>query len=316
MKEKLTLWNLNPARERDDIILPGSPERCVNRTAVEDVDGAVWMLEQLYPGQFDRRERIGRALSALETAGLAIPAYKAGIEGRYVIENEDSHWQISPYVPGDPLPQPDFVDDAERGRHLGTFLASLRHAGIGIREFDQQPRFDLEAYVNQLMASMAPREPESHSALIPVLPTLVPLFEAWQDLPMSICHGDFHPLNIIWEEQAVAAVVDWEFTGIRPALFDAANCLGCVGIEDPAALVKGLAPALLLTLRDSGSLDPTSLALLPELVLGIRFAWMSEWLRKQDREMVTLELHYMRLLANSLDSLLPAWQKILGYPTT
>jgi homoserine kinase type II len=311
MNDDLTPWGLGPGKVRDDITLPGSPERCLSRRAVEDRNGQVWMLEELRPGQADRRERIGRALAALQTSGLPVPAYRPGPDNRYAVEMDGTHCQLSPYVPGDPLPQPEFVDHTERGQSLGQFLADLRRAGTAIRDFDREPPFILEDYVNELMAAMRPRRPEIHDALLPVLPLLTPLFEAWHDLPHALAQGDFHPLNVIWQDRNAAAVIDWEFMGIRPALFDTANCLGCVGIEDPYALVKGLAPALLTTLKNHHCLDQKSFSLLPELTLGLRFAWMSEWLRRKDTPMTNLELRYMRLLANSLDTLLPAWEKIV-----
>ncbi len=311
MIENLSLWSLTPGQSRPDIVLPGSPERCIARQAVEDDSGQVWMLEQLRPGQFDRREQIGRSLAVLSETGLPIPAYLPGPDGRFVVEQDNEHWQLSPFVPGDPLPQPEFVDEAERGESLGLFVASLRRAGTAIHEFETAPAFILEDYVNELMGAMAPRRPEYHEALLPVLGTLAPLFEAWSDLPHALCQGDFHPLNVIWQGKRVAAVIDWEFMGLRPALFDVANCLGCVGIEDPSALVRGLAPALLRTLRNANCLDQANFTLLPEMILAMRFAWMSEWLRKQDGEMAELEVRYMRLLGNSIDTLLPAWKKVL-----
>jgi homoserine kinase type II len=279
---------------------------------VEDGTGRVWVLEILRPGQFDRRERIGRTLASLSSEGLPVPAYLPGPDGRFCVEQDGSHYQISPFVPGDPLPQPEYIEDADRGENLGRFLADLHRIGSTVREFDLEPRFDLENYVNELMGAMGPRSPAMHDALLPVLPILIPLFEAWNDLPLALCQGDFHPLNVIWQGHSAAAVIDWEFAGLRPALFDAANCLGCVGIEEPRALVRGLAPALLATLKEYGCLDSSSLSLLPELLLGLRFAWMSEWLRRKDTEMIGLEVRYMRLLANSMDTLLPAWQKIVG----
>ncbi|WP_207264961.1 phosphotransferase [Desulfovibrio sp. Huiquan2017] len=312
MTDLLSLWGLPDGHPRTDIILPGSPERCRSRRAVEDERGRVWMLEALHPGQFGRRERIGRALDKLSRAGLPVPAYLAGPDGRYVVEHDGQYYQLSPYVPGDPLPQPEFIEDDARGESLGAFLCRLREMSGTVREFDDEPPFLLEGYVNDLMTVMAERRPDLHRALTSVPPALLPLFEAWNGLPSAFCHGDFHPLNVIWHGRAAVAVIDWEFAGIRPCLFDAANCLGCVGIEDPAALVRGLAPALLRTLRRGLYLDKDSFRLLPELILGLRFAWMSEWLRRKDEEMIEIEVAYMRLLANSLDTLLPAWQKILG----
>nr|WP_321259539.1 phosphotransferase [uncultured Pseudodesulfovibrio sp.] len=314
MIERLTLWGLTPGRHIPDIELPGSPQRCMGRAPVEDDSGRVWVLEHLHPTQFDRRERIGRALSFLEDTGFPVPAYLPDLNGHFVAEHGNDHYQLSPFIPGTPLPQPEFIEDKERGHNLGAVLAALHNAGTNIREFDTEPPFVLEDYVNDLMAKVAPRQPIIHDALLPVLDSLAPLFEAWDDLPKALCHGDFHPLNTIWRDQSVAAVIDWEFIGIRPALFDVANCLGCVGIEDPLALVRGLTPALLSTLQDTGCLEKTNFALLPELLIGMRFAWMSEWLRRHDTEMIDIEISYIRLLTNSIDSLLPAWKNILGQP--
>lgn len=311
MIERLALWGLTPGRAREDIFLPGSPERCVTRQAVENDTGTIWMLEQLRPGQFDRREKIGRTLHALAKSGMPIPAYIPDADGRFAIELNGNHYQLSPFVEGEPLPQPEFVDHSERGESLGHFIADLHDKGAAIRDFDLEPPFILEDYINELMGNIAPRRPDVHEPLLPVLSALVPLFEAWNGLPSALCQGDFHPLNVIWRDRKATAVIDWEFMGRRPALFDVANCFGCVGMEDPRALVNGLAPALLLTLRDRSTLDNASLALLPEMVLGLRFAWMSEWLRKKDEEMVEWEIRYMRLLANSIDTLLPAWKQIL-----
>jgi len=308
------LFGLAPGRERPDIALPGSPERSAARLAVEDADGRVWVAERLAPGQRDRRERLGRALAALDRAGLPVAAYLPGPDGRFTADGPGGSWQVSPFVPGDRLPRPDYVDHGPRGTALGGFLADLKEAAPGVREFDQSPRFLLEEYVNELLEAVRPRRPEVHAALTPALPVLAPLFEAWAGLPESLCQGDFHPLNVIWRGQEVAAVIDWEFAGLRPALFDAANCLGCVGIEDPRALVGGLAPALLRALHGRRVLDPDGFALLPELVLGMRFAWMSEWLRRGDAEMIGLEVRFIRLLANSLDTLGPAWRRIVDRP--
>jgi homoserine kinase type II len=41
----------------------------------------------------------------------------------------------------------------------------------------------------------------------------------------------------------------------------------------------------------------------------MRFAWMSEWLRRNDREMQNLESDYMNLLARNLDGLSRIWSR-------
>ncbi|WP_285906696.1 phosphotransferase enzyme family protein [Pseudodesulfovibrio pelocollis] len=307
----LTLWGLTPGHDRPDIPLQGSPERCEARAAVQDAAGRVLVLERLGPASVARRERIGTFLHRLRQAGLPIPAPLTGPDGRIVVHGQGAHWQLSPFVPGDPLPQPDYVDQPQRGVHLGRFLGALRRAGTGSHEFDGESGFSLPAYIDALMTTIGQRQPNLYRTLTPVMAAIAPLAEAWAGLDTAPCHGDFHPGNVIWHGHGVAAVIDWEFAGHRPVLYDAANCLGCVGMEDPAALVRGLAPALLCTLRDEECLPPPALALLPETVLALRMAWLSEWLRRDDRSMIDLEVRFMRLLANSLDTLLPAWRTIL-----
>jgi homoserine kinase type II len=301
--EKLHMWGLEPAKLRQEIALPGSPERCVKRLAVEDAKGDVWVLERLFPKQRARRERIGALLAHLADAGLDVAPYQALPGGRFVAEADGYHWQVSPYAAGDILPQPDYVDHAERGVALGGFLADLHEVVLGYPAFAPEPALTLKEYTAELLRVMHTREPELRAALKPLKLELAPLFEAWAELPHGLKHGDFHPLNVVWRGRGVVAVLDWEFAGNRPKLYDLANCLGCVGIEDPSALSHGLAPAMLATLRDRGMLDCRDVKLLPYMILGLRFAWMSEWLRRKDAEMQALELRYMRLLANSMDEL-------------
>lgn len=304
----LKAWGIDSGTLRQDIVVPGSPERCVQRQVVEDEAGNVWVLERLFPKQHERRGRIGRALNVLRETGMPVLFYQAGSDGHHVVRENGFHWQLAPYVPGDPLPQPDFVDHSERGEALADFLIALRREGEHIREFDQEPDFDLPAYVNELMEAMRPRKPELHQSLLDVREALKPFFAAWKDLPRCLCHGDFHPLNVIWKHMEVAAVIDWEFAGQRPVLYDVANCLGCVGIEDPNALGSGLAPAMLRRMHGAGLLDGVSFGWLPHLLLGLRFAWMSEWLRRKDMEMQELELKYMTVLTRNLDGLGRLWR--------
>jgi homoserine kinase type II len=44
-----------------------------------------------------------------------------------------------------------------------------------------------------------------------------------------------------------------------------------------------------------------------EFIVALRFAWLSEWLRRKDSEMIGLELDYMRLLIDNKNSLQKAW---------
>jgi len=120
-------------------------------------------------------------------------------------------------------------------------------------------------------------------------------------------HGDPHPLNVIWgESDTIRAVIDWEFAGIKPAAYDAALIMGCVGIEEPGALEGPLVRTLLGDLRTGGHPAGTEPALWA-LVLAIRFAWLADWLRRSDEQMVALETDYIRLLIEKRTELSMAW---------
>jgi homoserine kinase type II len=128
-------------------------------------------------------------------------------------------------------------------------------------------------------------------------------------IPISFCHGDFHPLNIIWNKNRIKAVIDWEFTGFKPEIFDAANLVGCAGIEDPEGLGMPMVMAFIRELKNADIISPKGWDLFPEYILALRFAWLSEWLRKNDTEMLDLEARYMEILMTHMDELRSIWNK-------
>jgi len=46
----------------------------------------------------------------------------------------------------------------------------------------------------------------------------------------------------------------------------------------------------------------------PEYLLALRFAWLSEWLRQEDKEMIEMEEAYMDLLVDNMDILRQGWE--------
>jgi homoserine kinase type II len=44
-----------------------------------------------------------------------------------------------------------------------------------------------------------------------------------------------------------------------------------------------------------------------EFVIAARFAWLAEWLRKRDGEMVNLELVYLKLLMDHAEMIRKTW---------
>lgn len=327
MREDLTpiaaLFGIEMTRTREDLFIPGSPERCIWRAVIEDDRERTWVIERITGRQKVRRERIGTVLNRLIEKGLEfVPAYRpvggfrrGKSSGAYVAEASGVLWQASPYIINLPLPQPAYVDDEWRGRAVGELLARFDAASRDkavLAALRPHPEHEdalqpLPEYIGELMDVVAERNPQVHRRLTPVCRFLDPWTEAWGGLDRTPAHGDMHPLNILWGREEIVGLIDWEFVAMRPALYDAANCVGCVGIEDPQALGRGLVPALMRTLRERELLTADTGRMFFELMVGIRFAWMSEWLRKKDREMVELELDYLDLLLEHAGDIKKMW---------
>jgi len=301
----LEYWGLTPGRLLRDIELAGSPQRCRKRVVVQDAAGGLWILEQLLPGQAGRRARIARALEALAPEFPLAPAYRRTLKGEGVLASQGRSWQLAPFVQHEELPRPAYLHEAGMGASLGDCLAQLRRAAALVPAEASGPLFDLPGYIRELLHTLRERRPDVAYRAEAAAAALAPLEAAWDTLPRAFCHGDCHPLNALWSHGRVVALIDWEFCGPRPRLYDLATCLGCVGVEDPAALGGRFARGLLEGSGEPG--DEEAGELLPELVLALRFGWLSEWLRNDDEPMVTLELDYMELLASNLGRLRGVW---------
>jgi len=86
-----------------------------------------------------------------------------------------------------------------------------------------------------------------------------------------------------------------------------ANMVGCLGVEHPSSLVGDLVTNLIAQVKDADIYADRSWENFIEFVVALRFAWLSEWLRKEDREMIALELDYLDLLIQNRDLLAREW---------
>lgn len=290
-----------------EVALPGSPERCIQRGMAEDSQGRLWVLERLHEGQAASRERIGRLLHELQRELPLLAPYRQTVEGAYVLQREGCCWQLSPYVRHEPLQRPHYLVEAGMGASLGSFLRLLRQAQLSEAALEEfPPPFSLPDYVGDLLRRMERVATQYAPRARFLAQSLSRFWDDWAELPLALCHGDCHPLNALWRRGRVAAIIDWEFCGPRPGLYDLANCLGCLGVEDPQALGGAFALGMLEACRET-LLTGDEANHLPEFVLALRFAWLSEWLRHKDTPMVELELDYMELLSRRKGRLQQLW---------
>ncbi|MBF0485217.1 MAG: aminoglycoside phosphotransferase family protein [Candidatus Omnitrophica bacterium] len=309
IRNVLRFWDIEAKCLRPEIFIAGSPERTDYRVVVETVKGALLVVEKVSPRLLEHKQRIAQALQFLKAQKLSpITPYLDSSQGLFLVKAEDFFWQVVPFVVGVELNRPEYIFDDWRGIVAGEFLTALHFASQGIPFFKSTDSFSLPAYIDELMGVIRKRRRDVVSQIDAIYSYVQKyLYPVYIDLPTGFCHGDYHPVNIIWQDKAMAAVIDWEFLGYKPELYDAANMLSCLGIEDPEGLKNGAAVHFVHTLKGAGVYSDISFQHLLDLVIAVRFAWLSEWLRKKDNDMIEMEFDYFHILSSSRKEIETAW---------
>lgn len=212
------------------------------------------------------------------------------------------------FIDGVPLDRRRYLHEGWRAEPLSGFLIELKDKSRGLPYFSPEERFSIAAYILTLLSEIEGHAPALMPRVGRVLAFLEKGFLGIHDtLPARFCHGDYHPLNIIWGKDDIRSVIDWEFAGIKPEIYDLANMVGCLGVEHPSSLVRDLVMNLIAQVKGAGIFAAISWDHFHEFVVALRFAWLSEWLRKADREMIGLELDYLELLVRNRDRLAREW---------
>jgi len=274
----------------------------LSRVVMEDNSGRRFLVEQFDQKKWTVRDRVARAVEFLFTSGLRrVLPYRKSVRGEFLPFFKGDCFQVSDFLEGTPLKRPDYLSSAAMGKHTARFLVQLSAAATGMEEHLSFPRFSIKNYVHDLFRTMKIHDRPMYDRFVPVLDFLETEFMPAHDhLPFAFCHGDLHPLNIIWNKDEIRAVIDWEFAGVKPDLYDAANFVGCAGIENPNGLGMDMVMTFLAKLHQTDVIKEMGWRFFPEYVLALRFAWLSEWLRKKDCEMIDLEHAFMRILVDHM----------------
>lgn len=302
-------WGIRTVSTRTDKEIQGSPERSAARVVIEDDTGTLYLLEKFDGSRFSLRNRVAQTVQYLNTKGLKTAvAYLRTIQGDFLPFYEGHCFGVTPFLNSTVLVRPDYLNSGEMGKSLALFLLQLAEASIGIEKEVFLEHFSIKTYIIKLFSEMKRYDIVVYDKFLPFLTFLNESFMKNHDLlPQKFCHGDFHPLNVIWNGEKVKAVIDWEFTGIKPQIYDAANLVGCAGIEDPNSLAGPMVMNFLTRVQASCVYEEESWQIFPEYVLALRFGWLSEWLRKKDMEMIQMEADYMQILMKNMDALKSGW---------
>jgi homoserine kinase type II len=305
----LSLWGLRLKATQPQMTIQGSPERTAFRMVVEDDKGAYYVLEQIARRDLEKKRQISRTLDFFAQQKVPhIQPYLIGSIGEAILEYRKEFWQLSPFVAGVSLDRENYIKEGWRGLVLADFLLALRAKANDVPGFAKKNPFSIKVYIDDLLSTIRQHRPELLAQIGPVREFLDREFMLIHDqLPISFCHGDYHPLNVIWSTDDIRAVIDWEFLGYKPEIYDVSNIVGCVGMEHPSALTGDLVKSFIARLRAVQVFADISWDHFLEFMVALRFAWLSEWLRKNDEEMIALELVYMKLLIDERDFLREEW---------
>ena len=309
LKEAARLWQVRLKKLRHDIPMQGSPERSVFRVVLEDEIGRYFLLEQIPANSLERKKAIAAALDILSRNNLSrIQPYLANKQGEFIINHQNDFWQIAPFAEGIALNRETYIYEQWRGKALANFLVELQGKAKNLLAAKADDAFSLKHYIYKLIREINLYNKNISAEINSVADFLEKDFmRAYEQLPVAFCHGDYHPLNVIWSDEDIKHVIDWEFSGYKSELYDAALLIGCVGVEDPRSLTADLVVSFIAEMKKSGIISKESWKYLTEFIIALRFAWLAEWLSRNDTEMISLEMDYLRLLIDNKTALEKSW---------
>jgi homoserine kinase type II len=296
LERAASLWGKRIVTVRFGAFIQGSPERSGFRAVVIDEQEISWVLEMARDDDVDKKRLIASRVRLLHEKGLPVIEYERGLNGEEVQREGERHWLLSRFVKGVQLDRKTYWRDGQRGKALADFLADLYAHTRGDEWLTGTP-FSLPSYIESLLDTMRRSRQEVFGDFGGIVEHLrKELFPVHDSVPQRFCHGDPHPMNILWGDQGIKAVIDWEFCGLRPVLYDAALVIGCVGSESPDALDAGFIQCFCQRLVERKAFTAAQWDLLPLFVIAQRFAWLSEWLRRNDEEMIQFESGFIDFL--------------------
>ena len=304
LKKILEFWNVKISKIREDFVIAGSPERTDFRVVIEAEDNNLYLLESFSENLLTTKSKIIEVLELLEKKKLGkINNYIKNKDSKYIIKYDGKFWQLQKFIIGTELDRINYIFEEWRGEVLAQWLIYFKNKSKDILIKDQKV-FSLKDYVYQIYTDVQNNDPEIIPRLRPIIKFLESDFmDNYHKLPIAFCHGDYHPLNVIWSKDDIKAVIDWEFCGYKSEIYDLANMVSCVGMENPECLNRGLIISFLKKIKESNLIQNISWKYLIDMMIAIRFAWLAEWLRKNIPKMIDLELDYMHLLKDNHQNL-------------
>ncbi len=305
LKEILNNYSLEFDEICPEHTIQGSPERVEFRLVLKDTNNQLYLLEEINSKHLKRKQLIAKTLDMLASQQTPyVFSYLQTTQKTYHLFYNNTYYQLSRYLKGTPLLRPQYLSEGWRGEKTAFFLRHLKKTTEKLKAFLPEEHFDIQTYLHTTITQMNHHHPTIASQIKHITDYLqqktLPIIET---LPLTFSHGDIHPLNIIWQDDDIKAIIDWEFCSYKTELYDSANLLGCLGVEHPSGLLDKFSIRFLKVIQDSKIYSQQSYNTFVDLIILLRIAWLTEWLKKQDEDMISLELDYINLLFRNKDYL-------------
>lgn len=301
-KEIIDIWGL----EFDSVIdadIYGAPSRMAGRAVVLDKKGCKYLVEKHHFWNLEKKRKIAEDIDIVHNSGFSTcTPYLKNRDGKTVCEFKDRAWMVQPFIENDILKRPDYLDNGIKGKNAAHTLLKLYEVTSILKMNDIHGEFSLADHTKNLILKIKRSYPEIHNEIKNVVNMIEQLFNrSIKDQRVIFCHGDYHPLNILWRDDEIISVIDWEFSGYRPALTDVANIIGCAGFENINAFDRNFIKEFMKVIENSGFFSDSELNNLMLFVLAFRFSgWLNEWINDKDSEMIKREISYLKKLAEMI----------------
>lgn len=305
----LSNWNIIIKKAHPEIEINGSPERSEFRIVIQDEDSKRYILEQINPRDKERRLIIAETLNELKENKLSKGVfYIKNNQGQFITITAEGIFMLQPYIKNIPLNRRQYFFEEWRGSESAKWLLEFKEKSSNLKT--KQETFNLQEYVKQIAKDIENHKSEISEIVNKIVKHLEDdFFKKMNNLPITFNHGDLHPVNFLWGDKEILGVIDWEFCGNKIENYDLANYIGCLGFENPNNLTRGMTKELVKTLRKENYMTKESWDTLIDCIIANRFAWISEWIKKDFDDVLVMELDYIHLLIKNKTKIYSAWKK-------
>jgi thiamine kinase-like enzyme len=303
MKEVVDFWQISFAGFGDKALITGSPNRTEDRFIFRDGNGDFYIAEGYSLKKHSQQIRQNLFLEFLASNNLCgIHPFLRTKTGEHGAAVNNLFWQIRPYIPAGKFQREELAGKAENGIIWADFLLNMKNI---VERSGNQPTvsaapFYMSEFFPMLLNFAEIKKPAIVKQLLEFGKNQFAHFFEWEKRTAGfIAHGDFHPGNILMDGGKIAAVIDWEFSGIKFPGYDMALLIGCLAMDHPLNLDSPAVRAFQDTLYRNKFISDECWEQLTLMIAATRLGWLGEWLLLDEDALVDQEMTLLSILLDN-----------------